>query len=57
MGDVMGFIRKFDETYGPLHPTFYQGTYSQVRQSFDMVITKAENILLKTNWFEDNKLL
>ncbi len=24
------FINKFDEDHGVLHPTFYQGTYSQV---------------------------
>ncbi|XP_072041833.1 FAS-associated factor 2-like [Amphiura filiformis] len=30
VGDVMSFIRKFEELYGSAHPTFYQGTYSQV---------------------------
>ena len=30
VGDVMRFIQKFDEDHGILHPTFYQGTYSQV---------------------------
>ena len=30
VGDVVGFIRRFEEVYGSEHPTFYQGTYSQV---------------------------
>ncbi|XP_064652010.1 FAS-associated factor 2-like [Lineus longissimus] len=29
LGDVMTFIREFEQRYGPIHPTFYQGTYSQ----------------------------
>ena len=30
VGDVMRFIRNFNEKYGAEHPTFYQGSYSQV---------------------------
>ncbi|XP_070534832.1 FAS-associated factor 2-like [Ptychodera flava] len=29
VGDVMTFIRSYEETYGPVHPIFYQGTYGQ----------------------------
>lgn len=29
VGDVMRFIKFFDETYGRDHPTFYQGSYNQ----------------------------
>ncbi|ESO84463.1 hypothetical protein LOTGIDRAFT_132197 [Lottia gigantea] len=29
IGDVVRFIEKFNQTYGPTHPVFYQGTYSQ----------------------------
>ena len=31
VGDVMRFIRTFNDKYGAEHPTFYQGSYSQVR--------------------------
>lgn len=31
VGDVVSFIRSFEEKYGRSHPVFYQGTYSQVR--------------------------
>lgn len=31
LGDVNNFIKKFEEVYGSFHPTFYRGTYSQVR--------------------------
>ena len=30
VGDVMRFIRNFNDKYGVAHPTFYQGSYSQV---------------------------
>lgn len=30
LGDVISFINDFDVRYGPNHPVFYQGTYSQV---------------------------
>ena len=31
VGDVMTFIRNFNDKYGAdQHPTFYQGSYSQV---------------------------
>lgn len=29
VGDVMNFINSFNENYGPHHPVFYQGSYSQ----------------------------
>ncbi|KAJ9584534.1 hypothetical protein L9F63_021144 [Diploptera punctata] len=29
VGDVMSFIRSYEEKYGLQHPVFYQGTYSQ----------------------------
>ncbi|XP_033109642.1 FAS-associated factor 2-like [Anneissia japonica] len=29
VGDVMSFIVRYEETYGAVHPTFYQGSYSQ----------------------------
>ncbi|XP_071959337.1 FAS-associated factor 2-like [Antedon mediterranea] len=29
VADVMSFIHNYEETYGAIHPTFYQGTYSQ----------------------------
>ena len=31
VGDVMTFIRNFNDKYGTEHPIFYQGSYSQVR--------------------------
>jgi hypothetical protein len=31
LGDVLNFIRQFNEQYGEEHPIFYEGTYSQVR--------------------------
>ena len=30
VGDVVRFVEYFNETYGRNHPTFYQGSYSQV---------------------------
>ena len=30
VGDVTRFIRNFNDKYGMEHPTFYQGSYSQV---------------------------
>lgn len=30
VGDVVSFIRSFEEKYGRSHPVFYQGAYSQV---------------------------
>ena len=30
VGDVTRFIRNFNDKYGTEHPTFYQGSYSQV---------------------------
>ena len=30
VGDVVGFIRRFEKMYGSEHPMFYYGTYSQV---------------------------
>ena len=29
VGDVLAFIRLYEEKYGHQHPVFYQGTYSQ----------------------------
>nr|CAG4652067.1 EOG090X0B12 [Triops cancriformis] len=29
LGDITSFISQYDAKYGPTHPTFYQGTYSQ----------------------------
>jgi FAS-associated factor 2 len=29
VADVLGFIQHFNQTYGPEHPVFYQGTYAQ----------------------------
>lgn len=30
VGDVTRFINSYEETLGTTHPTFYQGSYSQV---------------------------
>ena len=30
VGDVTRFIAAYNERYGPEHPVFYQGSYSQV---------------------------
>ena len=37
VGDVMRFIRNFNEKYGAEHPTFYQGSYSQVWIKFIII--------------------
>lgn len=29
VGDVLNFIRNYEEKFGTVHPVFYQGTYSQ----------------------------
>lgn len=29
VGDVMRFVHQFEETYGSVHPVFYQGSYGQ----------------------------
>ncbi|XP_054269455.1 FAS-associated factor 2-like isoform X3 [Macrosteles quadrilineatus] len=29
VGDVMRFVQQFEDTYGPIHPVFYQGSYGQ----------------------------
>ena len=29
--DVLQFKAEFEKDYGAIHPTFYQGSYSQVR--------------------------
>ncbi|XP_076361702.1 fas-associated factor 2 isoform X1 [Tachypleus tridentatus] len=29
LGDVLSFIQSYQSKYGPVHPVFYQGTYSQ----------------------------
>ena len=44
VGDVVSFITSFNEKYGNVHPTFYQGTYSQVSLSIYLTPIKSESI-------------
>ena len=46
VGDVMSFIHNFEQRYGPIHPTFYQGTYSQVIRALSyLLFTYMKNVL------------
>ena len=43
LGDVLSFIRRFEEAYGTQHPNFFHGTYSMVSSVIVNVLVVCSN--------------